>query len=159
MKKFLGLLLIISLAIVVESRPDASNRESQDHDFSPKKDSPKTDPPSQEKDENDLHDMTWGQWTMLSIGMASIIIALLIVCFHRRRAFRLRRMSQFPMSFANPIYEQALRDLRHHEDAEINNGQEAFEYFSSGGDETTKNDPWNNVSLETPPEHQHNHLK
>ena len=109
------------------------------------------DPPSDPEEEADLG---WGPWSMLAVGIAGILVALIMICKHHTRSIRHRRMSQFPMSFTNPVYEQALRDLRTHDEQEINHGTEAMDYFSSGASSSPTNalpDPWKEVSLGTPP--------
>lgn len=111
-------------------------------------------PPPDSEADDDFHDLGWGPWSMLAIGIAGILIALIMICKHNTRSIRHRRMSQFPMSFTNPVYEQALRDLRTTDEQEINHGADAMDYFSSGGPSSptdTLPDPWKEVSLGTPP--------
>ena len=107
--------------------------------------------PSEPEEDDDLG---WGPWSMLAVGIAGILVALIMICKHHTRSIRHRRMSQFPMSFTNPVYEQALRDLRTHDEQEINHGTDAMDYFSSGASSNPTDalpDPWKEVSLGTPP--------
>jgi hypothetical protein len=121
----------------------------------PKKKLPKQPNPSPNvEDEAHFAEIDWETWAMLFVGLTSLLVGLVLCCCHQNRSFRHRRMSQFPMAFTNPIYDQALRDLRSHDDLEINHGREAMDYFSAGT--STKSpridpqDPWKEVSFSTP---------
>lgn len=68
----------------------------------------------------------WIAYVMLSIGIIAIVIGLFLVVTHYRKVVYFRRMSSFPLSFTNPVYEQALNDLRQDSEGNVIAGEEAL---------------------------------
>lgn len=110
-------------------------------------------PLAKSDDEEYFEDIGWLPWTMLFIGLIALLVGLIICCWHQTRSLRRRKMAQFPIALTNPVYDQALRDLRSQDDLEINHGQDAFDYFSSGANSprVDPEDPWKDVSLASTP--------
>lgn len=74
---------------------------------------------------NPLNDLSF---VMLCIGLTSLVIASVIIAMTARKSRNYIRLQELPTTISNPIYDQALSNLRTNDDNEIETAIEAIHF-------------------------------